>query len=539
MTDFGELVTTSQHQTRGTTTVLAHGRSPIPSTLVDHAFRSADLTRVMPVTPAAIVVHTPTRLEITCGVAPGSGLVLTHERDRWVFASSVPGLLAALQCRPALSPQGLGAWLMLSDGGVPPLQGVHLLGRGQQLVLTPGQHPKVRTWFKPDDPAMTGSAEELVEEYALLLREVVMAHLPARGDVAALMSAGLDSTAVVAVAADLLGPHRTVRAFCSQPWPHEGPIHRRLSYTDLPDAEFMAARWPNVVVEGVTNTPDRTPLDALPAWFEVTGIPATNPLNVVWVEQAYRRAAERGTGVMLTGASGNLTFSWEPMDLPWRLVKSGQVGTLMDHLRARSLASGASMKGETYRLLAPLVARFRHRTPQRMPLLGARLKETLTASPSPYVEPWKVPWHPRHLQQALALPLDEHSPVRSADPLGTEPLIRFAARLPPEAFTGVADGRSFARRVMQGQVPDAIRLRTTIGLQSPDVGQWLQDNDRWRRQALAIIDDPAVAEVVDVRLLGHAIDQAFSRGSAWTIEADRALGAAAYVRWYHDGGLPQ
>jgi len=126
--------------------------------------------------------------------------------------------------------------------------------------------------------------------------------------------------------------------------------------------------------------------------------------------------------------------------------------------------------------------------------------------------------------------------VRLADPLSAWPLVRIVAALPAEAFVGVSDGRSFARRAMRGRVPDNIRLRVAKGLQAPDGQRWMPTSAQVDAALDAAAGVPGIAETIDLPRVRAAINSRY--GAAWTLpgEAERALGAVLFWLWRQDPG---
>ena len=122
-----------------------------------------------------------------------------------VFASELKALVGAPAFRARLSAQGLAFYL--AYGYVPGhfciLEGVHKLPPGHYATWSPsGGDPVVRAyWDIPDpQPASPEAGQELTDELEQLLRAAVREQLQADVPVAVLLSGGVDSSLVTAIA---------------------------------------------------------------------------------------------------------------------------------------------------------------------------------------------------------------------------------------------------------------------------------------------------------------------------------------------------
>ena len=530
---------------------------PIACTVVVHNSRTASLEVVTSASAGGGLVFSEIRASPRADAVPSaSGSVddrnNVHGQRSWAMSSRMMALLALMPGKPELDESRLAGYLLVSTLE-PPYRGVEALGRGRRLVMRATNDPRISQWLQLDQDPVSGLVEDFVAQYCEAIDHVMDATLPLGGDVSALMSGGLDSTMVVGTAAMQMGAGRRINAMCSDPWPAQEGTGNRGSwlYTDLPDALSMAQMWPNVEVCGLRNVDNKSPLDTLPHRFNHTGLPIMNPSNSVWIDQAVRRAQERGHHVVLAGLSGNMTFSYEPPDAYQRLLARGQVGSLIGAMRARSAATGSPMWREAARLAPPSVLRSKARMRLRRSrgrqvpagnnqslirpeaIERLQLGELVNASPfsgSSQGQARRGPG-PRDVAEGLSVGWSPLGSVRICDPLDALPLISLVSRLPAESFVGIGPGRSFARRAMVGRVPDNIRLRTERGMQAPDVMDWYRE----ARTVEAIEDlngDPQIDAFIDLSGLADLIRDEETEPTAFSSTSDRAVGIAAFIRWY-------
>jgi asparagine synthase (glutamine-hydrolysing) len=126
--------------------------------------------------------------------------------DTLAFGSELKALLTLPGFSRELDPDALEAYF---DGGYVPapltiFRGARKLPQGCLLTLRAGDaEPAVERYARPAPvPAAVGSDDELVEELRVLLRDSVRAHLLSDVPVGVLLSGGIDSSALTALAAE-------------------------------------------------------------------------------------------------------------------------------------------------------------------------------------------------------------------------------------------------------------------------------------------------------------------------------------------------
>jgi asparagine synthase (glutamine-hydrolysing) len=126
--------------------------------------------------------------------------------DTLAFGSELKALLALPGCSRELDPDALEAYF---DGGYVPapltiFRGARKLPQGHVLTWTLGDaEPVVERFARPaPTTGFAGSEDELAEELCVVLRDSVRAHLLSDVPVGVLLSGGVDSSALTALAAE-------------------------------------------------------------------------------------------------------------------------------------------------------------------------------------------------------------------------------------------------------------------------------------------------------------------------------------------------
>jgi asparagine synthase (glutamine-hydrolysing) len=366
-------------------------------------------------------------------------------------------------------------------------QGISRLPLGHTLRITPAG-VECRPYWHPCDakPIRFQRDEDYVEALLEIFDQATAARLRSPRGIAAQLSAGMDSSSVVATAARLLEPeHRRLLAYTSVP--REGFLGKglpgRLIY-EGPGAADVAALYPNVDHILIDSSGYDLVAD-LKAWTDAMDEPAQNCVNLLWMSAIMHDARTRGAGVMLHGLSGNATISadgWEAMTSYFRTGRWLQLFRFANNLRNRGeLSFKASFVLATNGLLPRWLKK------QIKP--GAR---TLQLDFSP-VNPAIVQQYDLEekafqklhgnlpdlrTQRARFFERFDPAPLNAAiaaryglenrDPMGDKRIFEFCFNIPIEQYAAQSQSRSLVRRSMRDRLPASTLARNVRGQQGAD-----------------------------------------------------------------------
>jgi asparagine synthase (glutamine-hydrolysing) len=390
-------------------------------------------------------------------------------------------------------------------------------------------------------------------EYAEAVREqfdrAVLSRLRgADGRVACQLSGGLDSSAVTATAARLIGAQGKVTAFTTVPREgYEGAIPKGAVLDEGPQASEVVALYRNVE-HVLVRTAQKSPLSMLDQNYSLYERPVLNICNGLAGSEMIGAASRRKLSVMLVGTLGNMSSSWCGFEVLPYLLARGRVFEVTRNLyklrRERSLVSLLSqtlspflppkvwhaLKGRQRRhlSLSSYHVLNAHKVKQlelvsgekaldytylpRLDPVGARLWAIERVDPGNYVQGNLAGW-------GLDL----------RDPTADRRLIETCLAIPPEEYLRGGQTRSIARRAFADRLPPTIIADTRRGLQAADWHEGVAGiQGEAQAEVARIAATPAARSILDIGRL-QALVGTWPEGD-WTSNDTEAAYRYALLR---------
>lgn len=480
----------------------------------------------------------------------GAGSIFFHEAPgRLTFASEIADLIDLLPRRPA--PDRVSVIRHLSAGflehGRTLYEGLSRLEGGHLLRLRGGGWEKRRYWAMRYVEPQRMSRTEAVEELRRQLGAAIERRMAPDGVTGVLLSGGLDSSSVAAVATSVdNGSPARLRGYSVVFPDHaevdEGPriesVTRQLA---LPSFQHR--------VEGGSLLP------ASVEFLQKFQLPAHAP-NLFFTLPLLRRGVEDGVAVFLDGQGGDELLGCSPYLLADRIrharvlsafslarrLPTGGAGT---PLSVRTLVRQFGVRGAAPHRLHHLRTRqFQRYAPAWMTDQSARL---LAEARDPWL--WKTNKGPRwwaYLSE-LVTRWRERSGAhdlmrREAALAGTSiahpllddlDLIEFALQVPPELSFHPYFDRPLLREAMQGLLPDDVRLRQGKNFYHAFYVDYLSGRDQADLVRLLTAPDAEIRayvrlDVVHDQLVRPLLER---RGFAWAWPVWRLTAIECWLRF--------
>ncbi|HEX8512084.1 MAG TPA: asparagine synthase-related protein [Allosphingosinicella sp.] len=249
-------------------------------------------------------------------------------RGFFAFASMPKGLHALPEIPPAPDREAVASFLALipEDGSETFFRGIEKVRAGEIVEVTRDGLKATLWWRPPLEPLRlngTGEYAEALREH--FDRAVAVRLRGTESAVAAHLSGGLDSSSVAATAARLMAPTGgRISAFTSVPREGYDVSQIKGAFADEgPYAAEVAALYPNMDHMLVRN--GGSPVADLDRSFFLFERPVLNLCNGVWTHRILDVARQQGHRVLLSGARGNMSFSYDGMPLLTQLLSSGRL----------------------------------------------------------------------------------------------------------------------------------------------------------------------------------------------------------------------
>lgn len=482
------------------------------------------------------------------------------------FASTLNALFALPGRTARLNRSAFAAYLanIPTDEEETFYEGISRLRGGHALTFEAGA---VRTWRyrEPIVPPLLELANDA--DYVAALREQLTAAVrrslrPMGGQVGLLLSGGLDSSAVAAVAGRLLADEGR-RLQCIHILPR-GSDRYGYSHTELDETRYarsLQAFAPHIDFHFVETVSEPAPRAAWAAYFAENRAPFESLLSR---DSTLPPVLERlDVRLLLDGVGGNHILSLEALPSGYlaHLALTGQWATWWHESRAHS-----RLHGRPWRTL------LRHTAinPWKQRLRGGPPAASFADSPLRFLHPsirascriderkrafrarWSSP--PVDLRARLTATVHEWTtlsltprasvcpaePTRhfSCQPLYDRRLNAFCLSVPLTQHVRDGWDRRLLREAMRGLLPDEIRLRVTRGLMQPEFQSNLTAAAPLLQAELAQLGSSALErELLDCTAIRHlaaqGLDQPSLRHDQLLV---KTLVAAAFLRWHEQNG---
>ena len=486
-------------------------------------------------------------------------------KDFTALASMPKGLLAIPGVYKGFNSQRVVDALVLThpDWASSYYEGISRVPLGHLVRIYTGNGPttfECKPYWHPCDakPVRYKRDEDYVEALLEIFDQATAARLRSPKGISAQLSAGMDSSSVVATAAKLLAPEgRGLIAYTSVPrvgFLGKG-IPGRLFYEGTGAAD-VAALYPNVTHVQIDSAGYDLLAD-MKAWTDAMDEPAQNCVNLLWMSAIMNDARQRGAGVMLHGLSGNATFSadgWEAMTTWFRtghwlkmfefannLRNRGELSFkasavlatngLMPRWLKKQIKPGAKVLNLNYSPVNPGIVKEYDLVEKAFQMRHGDL---------PSIQTQRARFFERFDPAPLNAAIAARYGLENRDPMGDKRIFEFCFSIPIEQYAAQSQSRSLVRRAMKDRLPASTLARNIRGQQGADWYLTLAEALPDLRNEIPVIEQsPAARHFLDIERLnkltqtwpaeGHELPQITD---SWNYALTRGVALGYLLRKY-------
>ena len=332
--------------------------------------------------------------------------------------------------------------------------------------------------------------DEAVEAVEHAARASVRQKIQTQKSLAVFLSGGLDSTSLAWLATVEKRADQPLFAIASVAPKNSGITDERY-WIDL------AAQSLGLFIEYVCPESHVNPFIPNHDFFEYMASPIAGPRHYLY-EQLFNTARRLGATAVLDGCYGEMSLTSK--NLPKKLPLRQLLSTIMRYVRLmKQLSLPGEIANNSPFFQVKLSASMQEFADSE--LLKNDLSEDFALNPSPEKN---LTWFMKATLAATSVPGGE---LRQLYPFRDWNLVALVASLPTEYKNHCNTPRAYARGMLQGHVPNELRLRTTKGAFSPDYIQRLQKAAPETRPIMRQYSKGAAAQWLDF----HWLDQALLR----------------------------
>jgi asparagine synthase (glutamine-hydrolysing) len=496
----------------------------------------------------------------------GPTLHIWQDADRVIVATASRAIFATGEVEQKLDEQKLADSLFLnySEGERGWFEGVSRLAKGSRALIRREGVKTSRYYDLASLPDVRFQRDEdYVEAANALFEDGTRAALDGFSRPAVSISGGYDSQAVAAFALKVR-PEARVLGLTSVPeagW--DGVTSAARFGDERPHVEAFAAMHPRFDAEWI----DAAGLSfdhKLNAMFMLAGVAPRNAMNLHWIHEVRRIAKQRGCDVVLTGAIGNATFSFDGSGALPGWLKRGQWSTFLRELRAAERRTGVVRFAASQAVLpllpnaiAQTILRLRHGKeksvldgwcPLNREWAGEMRVEARARDMGfdPHFRPFAstLAWRQAVLGNAaneggdIQAAFDTMHGIPQRDPTAYRPLLEFCMGIPDDQYVRNGEKRWLAKRMLKGMVPDMVLNEKRRGLQAADWHLRLgREREALQGEITRLQSDPQMAKRFDLPGLAAALSDwpektpDGQRLERLQLAVGRALTTARFIRY--------
>jgi asparagine synthase (glutamine-hydrolysing) len=492
----------------------------------------------------------------------GLNVVMWHRTEAFLAFATMPNGLFAFEDVPrVLSEEKFADFLVLNhaDQATTIYRNVFRVLPAHVMQVAADGSVTQRRYWSPGDirPVRFASDEAYAEALRDVLDRAVRRQMRSAHAVGALLSGGLDSSAVSALAARALRESNgRLAAFTGVPRAgFDGAMPAGRYADETPYVEAIASDAGNIDVSYIRNN-ECDDFDALDRFFVALAGPVRNPVNLAWVLAALRQARAQGRRVLLGGLCGNSTISWNGWSQALGHLRRGRLITAWRQWRLYYRSTPYSTFESLRRLfIAPALPRWsgrRDAAPWRIHSpIQADFAAAMQVERRAQCAGHDLRYRPRSDERWAGLAEVDYfgdwhaaekavSGVEVRDPTADIDIVSYCFGIPPVQYLVEGIDRSLIRRAMCGLLPDKVLTNRQSGMQAADWYEKLDARqDELAHQIAELARSPLARRLIDLKRLKRAVGNWPRHGwhtpevfQEYNLVLTRGLAGGRFLCWF-------
>ena len=473
-----------------------------------------------------------------------TGLYYCSNQDYFCFSMSIQGILSLPWIDKTLDTATIGA--LIATGrrhnsiqtafkNIFNIKAAHYLDVAKDTEPIQKQYWDIRNI----KPVVYGNEEEYIEHFLSLYQESIRSRIRTTEEVGIMLSSGLDSTSVAALAAPILDIQgKKFYSFTSVPIYHDAFEENYPFQTDeSKDVQKIADFIGNIKTTFV-DARHYSPLGAMERELKEMGHLVNIANNSYWIQNILDLANDQGIKRMLTGQMGNYTVSWENTGYLYKVLNSGKLkeayGEIVNWKNYNKLEFKDAfiklilqpfrqrIKGQLGRMNLGKHEAFFEKTTVNMGILD-KINISNEIESLEYT-PFTLENDPERLRQSLfvsqiseiGLVYNQYrltKGIECVDPTQDQKLVEFTFGLPYRLWMSKGTNRYLIRKAMEGKIPKNIVECKYKNPQASDIGVRLTNSTELNRFIALTYKNPNIKKFIDVSKLDYHLKELSSNKS--------------------------
>lgn len=403
-----------------------------------------------------------------------------------------------------------------------PIEGILRTAPGQSVKISKtGRIKKEKYWdpFRDQKRIRFANDEEYKKHFLNLYKECVNCLLRANGETAIFLSGGYDSTSIAAFAAPALEKRgKQLYAFTSVPFKgYESEFDAKMIVDETELVKKTQEYYPNIICEFM-DLPEMNPWYDREKYEKMFELPYKSPQNLLWMYQGMEHAREKNARIILKGAFGNGTVSFEnSMSYMTWLLKRGHWITLFKEVQALRYKHHYTRKSVIKTTIRDALGIGRKRISKEDLIRASFARENYLTENHTIERLLKrsksIGYYKSNYKKYREAVLEDvtfrhygefeqrnslYTGVISRDPTRDKRMVEFTNGIPYDQFTKNGIFRRLITEYMEGLVPDHIIKASGQGRQSADLKQRICKNaEQIKEEWLQIFENDMNNPMID------------------------------------------